>query len=115
MGYKTNPHNYLVKSDLYINSSYFEGFPNSVVEAINADLPIISSQSHGINDILLNGKAGTIYKNNVKDLKNKILNFINNSQKYKKKTKLAKFNLKNFTLDKHVKKFESEISKFYKL
>ena len=53
------------------------------------------SQSHGgINDILLNGKAGTIYKNNVR-FKNKII-FIKNNQKYQK-TKLAKFNLKNFT------------------
>ena len=116
LGYKANPYKYLIKSDLYINSSYFEGFPNSVVEAINANLPIISSQSHGgINDILLNGKAGTIYKNNAKDLKNKILDFINNNQKYQKKTKLAKFNLKNFTLNKHVKKFENEIKKIYKL
>ena len=63
MGYKANPYKYLIKSDLYINSSYFEGFPNSIVEAINTNLPIISSQSHGgINDILLNGKAGTILK-----------------------------------------------------
>ena len=116
LGYKNNPYKYLVKSDLYINSSYFEGFPNSVVEAINADLPIISSQSHGgINDILLNGKAGTIYKNNVSDLRNKIINFIKNNQKYQKKTKLAKFNLKNFTLDKHVKKFDDEIKKIYRL
>ena len=115
LGYKANPYKYLVKSDLYINSSYFEGFPNSVVEAINANLPIISSQSHGgINDILLNGKAGTIYKNNVNDLKNKILSFINNNQKHQKKMKLAKFNLKNFTIDKHVEKFENEIRKIYK-
>ena len=116
LGYKTNPYKYLSKSDLYINSSHFEGFPNSVVEAINAGLPIISSQSHGgINDILLNGKAGTIYNNDVNDLRNKILSFLSNNQKYQKKTKLAKLNLKNFTFDKHIKKFEDEISKLYNL
>ena len=33
IGFKKNPYDYLMKADLYINSSYFEGFPNSVVEA----------------------------------------------------------------------------------
>ena len=50
-------------SNLYVNASYFEGFPNSVVEAINHEIPVICSQSHGgINEILLNGKCGTIFK-----------------------------------------------------
>ena len=64
-------------SNLYINSSYFEGFPNSVVEAINFGLPVISSQSYGgINEILLNGKCGTIFRNGDSvDLANKIQNF----------------------------------------
>jgi len=54
----------LKPSNLYINSSYFEGFPNSVVEAINYGIPVICSQSHGrINEILLHGKCGTIFNN----------------------------------------------------
>ena len=62
IGFKKNPYDYLMKADLYINSSYFEGFPNSVVEAAHIGLPIIASQSHGgINEILSGGKGGTIY------------------------------------------------------
>ena len=87
---------------MYVNSSYFEGFPNSVVEAINFGLPIISSQSYGgINEILLNGKCGTIFKNGDSvDLANKIQNFYNNPKKFFLKTKLAKRNIKRFTLKK---------------
>ena len=43
-----------LESDLFVSSSDFEGFPNTVVEAINYGLPVISSKSHGgINEILL--------------------------------------------------------------
>ena len=37
----------------FINSSDFEGFPNSVVEALSSGVPVLASQSHGgINDII---------------------------------------------------------------
>ncbi len=99
----------LKKSNLYVNSSYFEGFPNSVVEAINFGLPIISSQSYGgINEILLNGKCGTIFKNGDSvDLANKIQNFYNNPKKFFLKTKLAKRNIKRFTLKKNISNYEN--------
>ena len=49
----------LRKSHLYICSSLFEGFPNAVVEAINHNLPVISSKSYGgIDEILFFGKGG---------------------------------------------------------
>ena len=96
-------------SNLYINSSYFEGFPNSVVEAINFGLPIIGSQSYGgINEILLNGKCGTIFRNGDSvDLANKIQNFYNNPEKFFLKTKLAKRNIKRFTLEKNISNYEN--------
>ena len=95
-------------SNLYINSSYFEGFPNSVIEAINFGLPIISSQSYGgINEILLNGKCGTIFKNGDSvDLASKIQNFYNNPSKFFLKTKLAKRNINRFTLEKNISNYE---------
>ena len=58
---------FLKNSDLFINSSDFEGFPNSVVDAINYSMPVIASKSHGgIYEILNFGKNGFLY-----DLKNK--------------------------------------------
>ena len=116
LGHKNNPYKYLKNSDLYLNSSFFEGFPNSIVEAINASVPVIASQSYGgVNDILLNGKGGEIYIGNYKTLTNKIINFINNKNIYFEKTKIAHKNLKRFSLINHVNKFEKEINKIYKL
>ena len=79
-------------SNLYINTSYFEGFPNSVVEAIDHGIPVICSQSHGgINEILLNGKCGTIFKNgNSFDLASKIEEYYNNPKEVLFKNNISK-------------------------
>jgi glycosyltransferase involved in cell wall biosynthesis len=100
-------------SNLYVNTSYFEGFPNSVVEAINHGIPVICSQSHGgINEILLNGKCGTIFNNgNSFDLADKIEEYYNNSNEFFLKTKLAKKNIKRFTLRKNIMGYENLFNK----
>ena len=109
IGFEKNPLKYLIKADLYINSSYFEGFPNSVVEATHIGLPVIASQSHGgINEILSDGKGGTIYKNQ-EELKNSIENFIKNPKKFLKKSKIAQQKSFKFNLKNHVKQFEKII------
>ena len=111
-GYKENVFKYLSKTDLYINSSYFEGFPNSVVEAAYMGVPIISSQSHGgINEILCNGKYGTIYNGNFIDLALKIKKFSNNSKNFYKKANLAKKNVTKFSVINHKINFEKLIDK----
>tara|TARA_B100000575_G_C23082664_1_gene623818 strand:+ start:126 stop:1109 length:984 start_codon:yes stop_codon:yes gene_type:complete len=111
IGFKKNPHNYLLKADLYINSSYFEGFPNSVVEAAHVGLPIIASQSHGgINEILLKGKGGTIYRNS-HELKRSIEKFIDDPKIFLKKSIIAKRNSSQFNLKNHVARFEKIIGK----
>ena len=107
LGHKSNVTSYIKNSQLYINSSYFEGFPNSVVEAVNLGIPVISSQSHGgINEILLNGKYGTIYGSGYKILATTIKNFLNNPHLFLNKAKLAKKNVLKFNLRNHQKQFE---------
>ncbi len=110
-GEKRNIYKYLSISDLYINSSYFEGFPNSVVEAASIGIPIISSQSYGgINEILLNGKCGTIYKNGYKNLAIEIKKFCKYPKKFILKSKIAKKNIRKFTISNHKKNFETQLN-----
>lgn len=109
IGFKKNPYDYLMKADLYINSSYFEGFPNSVVEAAHIGLPIIASQSHGgINEILSGGKGGTIYAD-IQNLKRLIEKFIDHPKIFFKKSRIAKKRSLEFSLKDHVIKFEKII------
>ena len=103
---------YLKKSDLYICSSDFEGFPNTVVDAINFGLPVISSRNHGgIYEILMNGSGGTFYKTgNIDDLANKIENVVKNYKKNLKKNFIAKKGLNRFS-ELNIKKYEKIFDK----
>tara|TARA_B100000287_G_scaffold431059_1_gene487566 strand:+ start:483 stop:1574 length:1092 start_codon:yes stop_codon:yes gene_type:complete len=96
---------YFKNFDYYINSSDFEGFPNSVVEALSHRTPVIASQSHGgINEIITNKEFGYIYKNENeletiirKIIKNKYIYKINSRKIYKHLIKFSeKNNLKNY-------------------
>ena len=68
---------YYQESNLYINASHFEGFPNAIVEAINFKLPVICSDTNsGVREITLNGNGGDLFKiGDYKNLANKIFLF----------------------------------------
>ncbi len=99
------------KSDLFINCSYFEGFPNSVVESLNYTVPVICSKSHGgIFDILKNNKYGYLFNiDKIENLASLILKFLDNNKKFLDKTVKGKKSLKNFTINNCVYKYESLI------
>jgi len=107
LGHKKNPRDYYLESDLFIHASLFEGFPNSIVEAINFNLPVICSDCKGgTREIILNGKGGDLF--NVGDYKNlskKIISFYQNPNKLKKKLRLSRKNIKNFSIENNVKKY----------
>lgn len=80
--------------DIYILSSYFEGYPNSLVEAMICGLPVISSEcSFGPREIISNKKNGLLFKvGSVNDLTKKLEFFMNN---YSSASKMG-INAKNF-------------------
>lgn len=41
-GFQKNPYRYMSKCDIFVLSSYSEGFPNVIVEAMSLSLPVIS-------------------------------------------------------------------------
>lgn len=53
LGRKPNPYKYLVKSKLIALSSFYEGTPNVIVEAIALKIPIVSSYcTNGIKELM---------------------------------------------------------------
>lgn len=103
-GVRKNILNIYKNYDFYILSSRFEGFPNSLVEAMNAGIISVSSDcDYGPKEIIKNNINGVIFKNNDSDdLSNKIYNLINNKKrillirKNLKKTNPLLNNLKNY-------------------
>lgn len=109
LGYKKNVYPFLIKSDLLISTSYFEGFPNVVVEALSCGVPVISSRSHGgIYEILKNETYGDLFDNGDKNqLENKIKNFLTNPNKLINKSKKGQMDLDRFSEIKSAKKYEN--------
>ena len=109
----TNANKYYIKSDVFILTSRFEGLPNVLIEAqLNKNFIISSDCPSGPKEILLNGKAGYLFKNeNIKDLKKKINNYLINRNKKEilKKIQYGFNNLNRFNDNKNLQKYYNEI------
>lgn len=98
LSFKKNLGKYFKEADLFISPSKFEGFPNSVVEAISNNIPVLSSKSHGgIYEILKNKSYGMLYETDSFDsFKANIDYFIKNRKKFIFSKKNVEKNFKYF-------------------
>ena len=97
LGWKKNIKSYFLKSDLFVLNSFYEGLPNVLIDAVNYEVPCISSNVSGAKDILINGKGGYIIPiNNQTILEKKIEYIFKNITKAKKKVKYSKNNINKF-------------------
>jgi len=109
LGWKNNLKDIYLHSKLFIIPSLYEGMPNSLIEAINFNIPCIGSNASGIEDLLLNGKGGFILKeNNVESLYKGLVYSIKNYKIMLKKNNLAKSRLNRF----HIKPAGEKYYKF---
>lgn len=105
---KKNIKYFLNKADCIIHPSYREGISNVLLEAASMEIPIITSNVPGCNDIVKNNFNGILCEpQNVNHLANCIIKFISLTRNKKKKMgKLSrKFILKNFEQKKIVKNY----------
>ena len=115
--YTANPIPFINKADLFILSSKFEGLPNVLLESIALNKMIISSNCPtGPKEILMNGKAGLLFKvGNYKDLSKKIIFFTNNKKKCKKMMNISNMGIMRFDYEKNLKKYFYLIKRNLKL
>ena len=105
--FKKNPYPYLIKSDLFILSSKFEGSPNVILEALALKKFVISSDCPtGPKEILDNGKGGLLFKpGDYKMLSNKIIFYIKNKKRLEKKRIYAFKRLSRFNYNERLKEY----------
>lgn len=73
-GFKSNPFELLSRSDLFVLSSQFEGFPNALIEAGVLGIPMVANDCKGGIKEIINKDCGYIYEFNlVEDLALNIL------------------------------------------
>jgi len=82
LGLQKNPFNFMTKSNLFILSSIYEGFPTVLLEALACGLPIISTNCKtGPFEILKKNEYGLLVMvKNSKDLAEKMINLAKNKE-----------------------------------
>lgn len=69
VGFKTNPYKYVAASDLYVCSSYREGFSTAVTESIIVGTPVVSTNCSGAKELLgENDEYGIVTENDEESL-----------------------------------------------
>ena len=63
-GYRTDIDIALSRADVFVQTSFTEGSPNTIAEAMRASKPIISTNSTDLSEMIENGINGFIVKNN---------------------------------------------------
>ena len=83
---------FLLTADIFIQASDYEGLPHSVLEAINYEIPILSTEVGGCKDLLNDGERGFIIPipPNKKIIAENIIYIINNQDEATKRADAAK-------------------------
>jgi len=90
VGIKLNE--YFKEADIFIQASNYEGLPHSILEAINYEIPILSTEVGGCSALLNKGERGHIIPMPVSEvgITEGIRTIINKKNEAKSKVKLAK-------------------------
>ena len=83
---------FLLTTDIFIQASDYEGLPHSVLEAINYEVPILSTEVGGCKDLLNDGERGFIIPvpPHKKIIAENIIFIINNKDEATKRADAAK-------------------------
>lgn len=69
LGYRTNPYKYVKQADLYVCSSYSEGFSTSVTESLIVGTPVVTTFCSGMQELLgYNNEYGIVTENDENSL-----------------------------------------------
>ncbi|HMP85357.1 MAG TPA: glycosyltransferase [Candidatus Paceibacterota bacterium] len=102
LGFVENPYKYMCLSDVFCLPSLWEGFPNSLIEAMACGIPVISTNCPtGPLEILENGKNGLLINvKNKKEISDGIIKIINNKNLASLFIKNSNIRVKDFDISK---------------
>lgn len=85
LGYRPDMPNVYNSLDLVVQSSYTEGMPNVILEALAMEVPVIVTDVGGTSEAIINEETGILIQpGKPEKLATKILTFINNKDAFKR-------------------------------
>ena len=96
LGYQMNPYPYIKKSDLFVMTSVFEGYPTITIESLISTTPVFTTEVSGVDEQFRNEDEGIIVKNDQEHINTGLLQLAEDvSLLRKKKKKLEGYHYEN--------------------
>jgi colanic acid/amylovoran biosynthesis glycosyltransferase len=110
---KNEVSDWINKSDIFLLTSVYEGIPNVVLEAMAMELPVVTTKSGGVDEVIDNGIDGFIAPlYDIETVSNLLEKFIQDKQLALTMGKAARQKiLKEYTLERQLNVFQEEYQK----
>ena len=102
LGYQVNPYKYLKNMKCLVSMSKQEGFPGVYVEALSLNVPFVSTDVGGVEELSQNGKFGKIIYDDEQAIK-EIIGYVEKTQGCDEE--VTEF-LKELSLEKQIQEFK---------
>lgn len=109
LDFQTNPYKYIAHSDVYVCSSYAEGYSTAVSESVALNVPVITTECSGMREIFGENECGIICENSDDGLYNAMKKVLNDPSLLKKFSVEEKKRANDFSLKKRMKAIEDFI------
>ncbi len=107
LGFHKNPYKYIAKSDLYVCSSWREGFSTAVSEALILGIPVVSTNCSGAKELLgENNEYGIVTENSTEGIYKGIKEILTQPNLLNHYKKQAEIRAEFFSKEKTVKAVE---------
>jgi glycosyltransferase involved in cell wall biosynthesis len=108
VGFKEQPRQWMIKSKLFVLSSRFEGFCNTLLEAMECGLPIVSTDCPGGPRLMLEGSRGALLVSiGVNEIEAGLTAFYKGQAPFDSGP--PRYNLRRFNVESIASKYESFI------
>ena len=109
LDFQTNPYKYIAHSDVYVCSSYAEGYSTAVSESVALNVPVITTECSGMREIFGENECGIICENSEDGLYNAMKKVLNDPSLLKEFSAEEKKRANDFSLNKRMKTIEDFI------
>ena len=107
LGYRSDISDLLSIMDIFCLTSFKEGLPLSLIEAMAAGLPIVGTDVEGIREVVLQNKNGFLVQiDDAEELRKALLNLLKNEPLKRRFGKESKFLSKEYSLEQCVNKYQ---------
>ena len=107
-GERDNPHPFMGAADVYVSSSAYEGFSNSLLEAMSLGVPVVSTDHQfGANEMIEDGRSGLLVPvGDEESMAGAIERVLGDDDLRQNLATGAKERARNFTIEKAVTEYE---------